>query len=218
MHARSWIIMLVVKLVPRGVRPTVAEDQAVNVLRATLEVHAEHITRVMLHFADGTARDGHRTTVCHAKVTLAKALHVPSFHLEGHAPTMREAAELVGDAIAGTVRRALGAGKRRRGAERTAEQPEVPKAIYLRREAERPVSAHPPRGRHFHMTRHQSHATSAREGIETRASRVPEAPAGVEIRPSRTAVRKGANRSKWEGPPGTRTRGTARPARQNARG
>src|SRR3954471_8169256 len=113
--------MLAIKLVPRGVRPTAAEDQAMRVLNAVLAPHAEHISRLMVVFDDVADVEGRAMIICGAKVTLAKALHVPSFHLEGHAESMREAVELVGDAIVGAVRRALEGGKRgRRPAERTA--------------------------------------------------------------------------------------------------
>lgn len=127
--------MLSVKLVPLGVRPTAAEDQALKVLSATLEPHAEHMSRILLHFDEGPLPDEAGMIILHAKVTLAKALHVPSFHLEGHAETMREAAELVADAIAGTVGRALEAGKRGRTVQREAEGPTPPKKTRPRRDS-----------------------------------------------------------------------------------
>src|SRR5437868_374485 len=93
-HARSSRIMVPLKLVPRGVRPTAAEDQARKVLSTTVAPEAEHIARIMVQFVDDADGEG---IICSAKVTLAKALHVPSFHLEGHAETTREAVDLVGD-------------------------------------------------------------------------------------------------------------------------
>ncbi len=196
--------MLVVKLVPRGVRPTTAEDNAVKVLNATVEPEREHIARVLVQFDELIDKAGNELLICRAKVTLAKALHVPTFHLEGRAETKREAAELVSDAILGAVRRALAAGKRGRTVEREVEAAAPPEAAGTRRRREPRISAHPPRGQGFHMTRRQSHATAARE--EESAAH-----------PSRKSTRKSANRSKRFGNITARTGKAVRPVRPEAR-
>jgi hypothetical protein len=113
----------------------------------------------------------------------------------------------VSDAIGGVVRRALATTRRKRGERAESAEPEgpLPRKIRIRRGAAGPKSAHPPRGRHFHMTRHQAHATSAREESATAA------------RPSRKSTRKSANRSKRDGNTAARTGRALRPVRPEAR-
>jgi len=208
MNASAKHMSLSIRLFSRAVRPTTAENAAVTALRSRLEPFAPYIRRLGVRLEEVIDVDGHPAILCKVKVVLAKAFDVPSFVLEAHGAHVRDAVDAVADAVEREVRLAIEeagtppgrrasreAGsamstsssstlsKRARAANGITVPPEREGAIEL--EAQNPgktKSANPPRGEHFHMTRHQARATSARELSATR--------------PSRKSTRKSANRSK----------------------
>lgn len=197
-----------IHLVTRGSRPTTAEDHAVQAFRSRLEGDAaSKVRRLTVHIEEtvdmlATPRPKPEW-VCRVKVMLAAALDEPSFVVEGRASHAREAVDLAADAVEGAARRVVELATRK-GHRRPAalvSPPSGPKRISLRRgerqarRGEEParaptVSASPPRGRHFHMTRVQAGATSEREEA------APPAEGEKASRPSRKSTRKSANRSK----------------------
>jgi hypothetical protein len=205
--------MILAQIATQSARPSAAESYAAATLRERLAEVASKIKRITIHVDEGLDHNGHPMTVCRVKVVLSPLLDVEPFVMEGHASRAREAIDLVADAIEGAVRRpveeAAKARLRRRGKRVRLSGVKVssktPSEVVLRRarvdeSLETPRSANPPRGKHFHMTRHQSRATSSRE-VEAGA------------RPSRKSTRKSANRSKRDSNLARRaTRGTRAPA------
>lgn len=191
-----------IHLVTRGSRPTTAEDYAVQTFRGRLDgPEAAKVRRLTVHIeetVDLAARPKPKPEwACRVKVSLAPALDEPSFIVEGHASHAREAVELAADAIEGAVRRVLelaaAKGHRRAPPEEGAKRVTMRRAEAVAREDLTParhLTAHPPRGRHFHLTRAQAAATSKREPMERAVD------ATHDPRPSRKSTRKSANRSK----------------------
>lgn len=207
-----------IHLVTRGARPTTAEDYAVQSFRERLHGEVAHtLRRLTVHVeesVDLARAEPKAVWVCRVKVGLAPALDEPPFVVETHAAHAREAIDLAVDAIEGAVKRVLllstMTGHRRPPAEgamqkrvslhryKKVERAGQPHARGERGEhGERgkpfersSLTAHPPRGRHFHMTRVQSAATTERE--EPVVSDTGERPP----RPSRKSTRRSANRSK----------------------
>jgi hypothetical protein len=191
---------VILHLVSRNSRPTTAEDYAATMLQSRLAGYQPKIKRLDVRLDEVETEDGREEKICRVQVHLITRLDVAPFGVDAHAPSAREAVDLVVDTIEGAVRRALeiaearkhGYHKRVGRPKREVPVPSAPRHIRLRREypdRERVredegavMSANPPRGRHFHMTRVEAAATSAREDSNGR--------------PSRKSTRKSANRSK----------------------
>lgn len=191
---------MIIHLVTRNARPTTAEDYAATMLQSRLAAYEPKIKRLNVHLDEIENAEGRTEKICRVQVHLVTSLDVAPFGVDAHAPSAREAVDLIVDTIEGGVRRALElAASRKHGYHkrvgRPKRKPTPPSApFYVRVKREHPdrervredegavMSANPPRGRHFHMTRVEAAATSAREDSNGR--------------PSRKSTRKSSNRSK----------------------
>jgi len=105
---------LEIRLYPRAMRPTTAEEHAVGVVRSGLEGYGKHIRRVGIRLDQIISAPGKLHWACRVEVTLVKVVDAPKFYVEARARTEQEAVALAGDAILDAVRREVEEAERRR--------------------------------------------------------------------------------------------------------
>jgi hypothetical protein len=144
MNAPIGRMSLPIHLFARGVRPTTAEDFMARVLGARLERLGTNFRRLGVRLEEVIDVGGDLEIVCKVKVTLAKAFDVPPFMVEGHATHVRDAVDLVADAIEAEVRRAIeeaGTPPARRASREAGRAAPRPTTITVRRSREGKVHA-----------------------------------------------------------------------------